>query len=84
MAEALLRQIGEEIVRRFPGSRCAIEHRVGRLFPSDIAVVIAVSAAHREAAFDGCRYAIERLKQDAPIWKREIYSDGEAWIGLGP
>ena len=62
----------------------AIVHRVGVLLPGDAAVVIAVSAPHRAAAFEGCRHAIERLKADVPIWKKERFEDGEEWVGLGP
>jgi MoaE-MoaD fusion protein len=47
-------------------------------------VVIAVSSPHRAAAFEGCRHAIERLKADVPIWKKERFEDGEEWVGLGP
>ena len=62
----------------------AIVHRVGTLVPGELAVVIAVSAPHRSAAFDGCQYAIERLKQDVPIWKKEYDETGAVWVGLGP
>ena len=84
MAERVFAQIGAEASSRWEGSRLAIVHRVGVLFPGDLAVVIAASAPHRAEAFDACRHAIERLKQDAPIWKKEIFADGEIWVGLGP
>ena len=73
-----------EIESRWPESRVAIVHRVGTLVPGEAAVVIAVSAPHRAAAFEGCRHAIERLKADVPIWKKERFEDGEEWVGLGP
>jgi molybdopterin synthase catalytic subunit len=84
MAERAMTAIGREIEQRWPGSRAAIVHRVGTLVPGDSAVVIAVSAPHRAAAFEGCRHAIERLKADVPIWKKELFEDGEEWVGLGP
>ena len=65
MAERAMAAIGQDIEGRWPGSRAAIVHRIGTLLPGDAAVVIAVSAPHRAAAFEGCRHAIERLKADA-------------------
>lgn len=84
MAERAMTAIGREIEARWPGTRVAIVHRVGTLVPGEAAVVIAVSAPHRAAAFEGCRHAIERLKADVPIWKKERFEDGEEWVGLGP
>jgi molybdopterin converting factor subunit 1 len=84
MAEEVLAAIAAEIEREWPGTRVAIHHRTGALAVGDIAVVIAASAPHRAEAFDACRAAIERLKQRAPIWKKEIGEDGAEWIGLGP
>jgi molybdopterin synthase catalytic subunit len=84
MAERKLAEIAERIGAELPGVRLAIVHRVGVLAVGEAAVVIAASAPHRAAAFDACRAAIERLKADVPIWKKEIAEDGEEWIGLGP
>jgi molybdopterin synthase catalytic subunit len=84
MAERVLAQIGAEAAAKWERSRLAIVHRVGLLRPGELAVVIAASAPHRAEAFDACRHAIERLKQDVPIWKKEIFADGEVWVGLGP
>jgi molybdopterin synthase catalytic subunit len=84
MAEKVLAQIGAEISERWPGSVAAIVHRTGTLVPGERAVVIAVASPHRAAAFEGCRHAIERLKADAPIWKREVFENGAVWVGLGP
>jgi MoaE-MoaD fusion protein len=64
-------------------ARVAIHHRTGALEPGEISVVIAAAAPHRADAFDACRHAIESLKKDAPIWKRELYPDGSTWVGLG-
>jgi MoaE-MoaD fusion protein len=86
MAETALAQIGEEIAARWPGAICAIAHRIGNVGIGEISVVIAVSASHRSEAYEASRYAIERLKQKVPIWKKEIYEDGTEWKGhqLGP
>lgn len=81
MAEAKLKQIGEEIQADHPDAKVAIVHRIGRLDISDIAVAIAVSTPHRAAAFEACRYAIERIKQMVPIWKKEHWEDGSYWVG---
>ena len=64
-------------------ARLAIHHRTGALQPGEISVVIAAAAAHRADAFEACRHAIEALKKEAPIWKRELYPDGSSWIGIG-
>ncbi|SER94288.1 molybdenum cofactor biosynthesis protein MoaE [Salipaludibacillus aurantiacus] len=81
MAEKKLAQIGEEIKKEYPESKVAITHRIGELAISDIAVVIAVSTPHRADAFAGSRYAIERIKEIVPIWKKEHWEDGEEWMG---
>lgn len=84
MAEAKMAEIAGEAHAQWPGTRVAIHHRVGTLLPGEVAVVIAAAAPHREAAFAACRHAIERLKQDVPIWKKETFGDGVVWVGLGP
>ena len=84
MAERKLAEIGAGIAAEWPGARVAIVHRVGKLAVGEVAVVIAASAPHRAEAFAACREAIERLKREAPIWKKEVGEDGEEWIGLGP
>lgn len=86
MAEAALIQIGEEISSQWPGALCAIAHRIGSVGIGEISVVIAVSSSHRADAYEASRYAIERLKQKVPIWKKEVYEDGTQWKGhqLGP
>lgn len=83
MAETVLGEIAQEIEREWPGARVAIHHRVGALAVGETAVAIAVAAAHRGPAFDACRAAIDRIKQRAPIWKKEIGERGEAWVGFG-
>lgn len=81
MAVKKLEQIGSEIIERWPGTQVAITHRVGKLDITDVAVVIAVSTPHRADAYEANRYAIERIKEIVPIWKKEHWEDGEKWIG---
>jgi MoaE-MoaD fusion protein len=84
MAEKVFTALCDEIEAELPGTRLAVEHRVGALTVGDIAVVIAAAAPHRAEAFTACRAMIDRLKDRAPIWKKEIGPDGAEWIGLGP
>lgn len=81
MAVKKLEEIGNEIEERWEGAKVAITHRLGKLDISELAVVIAVSTPHRPAAFEASRYAIERIKEIVPIWKKEHWEDGEEWIG---
>lgn len=81
MAVKKLEQIGNEIKERWQGSEVAITHRVGKLDITDVAVVIAVSTPHRADAYEANRYAIERIKEIVPIWKKEHWEDGQEWIG---
>lgn len=73
-------QIGEEAVGRWPAVRVAIHHRTGRVPIGEASVAIAAAAAHRADAFAASRFAIERVKQIAPIWKHEHFDGGEVWI----
>jgi molybdopterin synthase catalytic subunit len=82
MALRVFEHIADETRERW-GARLCIHHRVGALDPGELSVVIAAAAPHRADAFEACRHAIESLKRDAPIWKREIYPDGSSWVGLG-
>jgi molybdopterin synthase catalytic subunit len=80
MAQKQLRQIGDEVRERWPTVReVAIVHRVGRLEVGETIVVIAVSSAHRQEVFAATHYAIDRLKQIVPVWKKEVWTDGEEW-----
>ena len=81
MAVKMLSQIGKEIKEKWENTEVAITHRIGRLDISDVAVAIAVSSPHRKAAYEANEYAIERIKQIVPIWKKEHWEDGETWIG---
>ncbi len=81
MAEPMLAQIAAEAQTRWPSvSAVTIVHRTGRLEVGDISIAIAVAAAHRQDTFDACHYIIDRVKQIAPIWKREIGRDGATWV----
>ena len=73
-------QIAEEAAGKWPGARLAIHHRTGRVVIGEASVAIAAASPHRAEAFAVCRYAIERLKQIAPIWKHEHFEGGEVWI----
>jgi MoaE-MoaD fusion protein len=83
MAEAKMRAIGSDIRARWPGvRRVAMRHRIGRLEIGEASVLIAVSAAHRQEAFEACKFAIDTLKRTVPVWKKEHFEDGEVWVGL--
>ena len=80
MAEQVLAQVGDEVRARWTEvQQVAIVHRVGRLDIGEVAVVIALSAAHRRQTFDALRYAIDRIKEIVPIWKKEVWADGAEW-----
>jgi molybdopterin synthase catalytic subunit len=82
MAEKKMAEIAEEIRARWGLERVAIGHRLGRCEVGEASIVIAVAAPHRAEAFEACRYAIDRVKEIVPIWKREVWTDGAVWIGL--
>lgn len=79
MALAKMREIAAHMHGKFSIHRVAILHRLGRLEIGDTSVFIAVSAPHRAAAFDACRFAIDTLKRTVPIWKKEYFEDGAVW-----
>jgi molybdopterin synthase catalytic subunit len=83
MAERELRRLANDIRSRFGARRVAVAHRIGRLAVGDPSVVIAVSTAHRAEGFDALRHAIETLKKNVPIWKKERFEDGEVWVQEG-
>jgi molybdopterin synthase catalytic subunit len=84
MAEKMLEEIGREMERGFGPLRVALVHRIGRLGVGEISVGIAAAAPHRHQALGAVAYAIERLKQRVPVWEREFYSDGSAWLEPAP
>ena len=73
-------RIAEEIAERWPSARMALHHRIGRLEVGEASIAIVVRSPHRGDAYAACRYAIERVKQIAPIWKREFFDGGDVWI----
>ncbi len=79
MALAKMRQIGAQLHETYRIHRLAMVHRLGRLEIGETSVFIAVSAPHRAAAFDACRFAIDTLKRTVPIWKKEYFADGAVW-----
>jgi MoaE-MoaD fusion protein len=79
MAVTKMREIGAQLHEQFAIHRVAMVHRLGRLEIGETSVFIAVSAAHRGAAFDACRFAIDTLKHTVPIWKKEYFEDGAIW-----
>lgn len=81
MALAEMRKIGEAAQRQWPIEHVAMVHRIGVVPLGQASVVIAVSAGHRHAAFEACHFAIDRLKEVVPIWKKEHFEGGEIWIG---
>jgi MoaE-MoaD fusion protein len=83
MAETVMAEIAEALRARYELCDIAIHHRIGRVGIGDTSVVIAVSAPHRQAALAACKDAIDELKQRVPLWKKEVYTGGEQWIGQG-
>ena len=84
MALKEMEKIAEQAYSKWPVQKILIHHRTGVLQVGEIPVIIAVAAAHRDAAFDACRYIIDTLKQTVPIWKKEIFEDGEVWVAAHP
>lgn len=81
MAEKKMAELSGMASRKWPLTGVAIVHRTGRVGAGETSVVIAVSAAHRPEAFEACRFLIDGLKSEVPIWKKEVYGDGHAWAG---
>jgi molybdopterin synthase catalytic subunit len=81
MADRKLEEIGAEIEERWDVREVCIVHRIGRVDPGEASVAIVVAAPRRGPAFEASRYAIERIKEVVPIWKREVWSDGYVWVG---
>ena len=81
MTDRKLEEVRDEIRDRWSIEDVAIAHRLGRLEIGDISLVVAVSSPHRADAFAACNYAVDRIKQVVPIWKKEFFEDGEVWVG---
>ena len=84
MAIAEMKKIAAQAFDKWPVQKLLIHHRTGILAIGEVPVIIAVSAAHRDAAFEACRYVIDTLKQTVPIWKKEVFEDGEVWVAAHP
>ena len=84
MALSEMEKIRQSVLQKWPQSRIAIHHRVGTLAIGEAAVIIAVSTPHRAQAFEACQFAIDTLKEQVPIWKKEIFEDGEVWVAAHP
>ncbi|MDR6528891.1 molybdopterin synthase catalytic subunit [Chryseobacterium rhizosphaerae] len=84
MAIKEMQKIADAAAALFSVRNIVVHHRVGILYPGDAAVIIVVNDGHREAVFDACRYIIDTLKQKVPIWKKEIFEDGDEWVSAHP
>jgi molybdopterin synthase catalytic subunit len=81
MTEAALRALADQATARWSLGGVTIQHRIGRLVPGDPIVLVVSASAHRKDALDACAFLIDRLKTDAPFWKRESFADGrEVWV----
>ncbi len=83
MAERVIAEIADEVKGRYDLCEVAVAHRLGRVEIGETSVVIAVSAPHRQDALAACKNVIDALKERVPLWKKELYEDGEEWIGRG-
>ena len=81
MAIPKMREIADEIRRKWEVDEIAMVHRIGHLQVGEASVAIAVASPHRHQALAACAYAIDRLKETVPIWKKEVWTDGEEWVG---
>lgn len=84
MAISEMTKLAQEAHQRWQTEKVAIHHRVGVLNVGEIAVVIAVATPHRKAAFEACQFLIDTLKETVPIWKKEVFEDGEVWVAAHP
>lgn len=84
MAIKEINKIVSRAKNQWPVIKMAVHHRKGILGIGDIAVIIAVSSPHRKASFDACQFAIDTLKETVPIWKKEVFEDGEVWVAAHP
>lgn len=84
MAVNEIRKIIDDASHRWPLLGWAVSHRIGTLKPGEVSVVVAVSSPHRRESFEACQYIIDTLKANAPIWKKEVFEDGEEWVSARP
>ena len=83
LAPERLQEVAERATERWDIREAVVEHRSGRCSTGEPTVVIACSAPHRADALEACRWMIEEIKREVPIWKKEIYADGSSWVGVG-
>jgi molybdopterin synthase catalytic subunit len=81
MALKKLSEIADEVTEKWGIEDVAIVHRIGRLEIEDVSLVVAIASPHRKEAFQACGYVVDRIKEDVPIWKKEVFEDGEVWVG---
>jgi molybdopterin synthase catalytic subunit len=84
MAVAEIKKIIDDASHQWPLLGWAVSHRVGTLKPGEVSVVVAISSPHRKESFEACQYIIDTIKEKAPIWKKEVFEDGEEWISASP
>jgi molybdopterin synthase catalytic subunit len=84
MALKEMQKIATKALEKFDIHKIAIHHALGKLAIGEVPVIIAVSSAHRNAAFEACQFAIDTLKETVPIWKKEHFDDGEVWVNSHP
>jgi molybdopterin synthase catalytic subunit len=80
MALRKVREVADEVRVKFPIGEIGVLHRIGRLEIGETSLLVAVSSGHRKDAFEACHYAVDRIKQVVPIWKKEVWTDGSEWI----
>jgi molybdopterin synthase catalytic subunit len=80
MAIKKMKEVADEVRAKFPVTGIGILHRIGRLEIGETSLLVAVSSGHRTEAFEACHYAVDRIKQIVPVWKKEVWEDGEEWI----
>ena len=80
MAIKKMREVADEVRAKFPVVEVGVLHRIGRLEIGETSLLVAVSSGHRREAFEACHYAVDRIKQIVPVWKKEVWEDGSEWI----
>jgi molybdopterin synthase catalytic subunit len=80
MAVKKMREVAGEVRAKFAITEIGVMHRIGRLEIGETSLLVAVSSAHRKEAFEACHYAVDRIKQIVPVWKKEVWADGSQWI----
>jgi molybdopterin synthase catalytic subunit len=80
MAIKKMREVADEVRAKFPVAEVGVLHRIGRLEIGETSLLVAVSSGHRKEAFEACHYAVDRIKQIVPVWKKEVWEDGSEWI----